>query len=85
VLSAVKASRGAEGMSSAVETESSARNVAAIVALLALVACYVVTYPALKPAVFIVPLVVPFFATRPFGSYLVVLIPTAILAVRVRV
>jgi len=39
-----------------------------------------VTYPALKPAAFLIPSVVLFFATRSFGSYLVMLIPAAIAA-----
>ena len=57
-----------------------AYNVAAVVVLAAVLACYVVTYPALKPATFLLPSVVLFFATRSFGSYLVMLIPAAIAA-----
>ena len=36
--------------------------------------------PALKPAAFLLPSIVLFFATRSFGSYLVMLIPAAIAA-----
>jgi uncharacterized membrane protein len=52
--------------------------VAAMLVLVALLACYVATYPVLKPAAFLLPSVVLFFATRSFGSYLVMLIPAAI-------
>jgi len=57
-----------------------AYNVAAVVVLAAVLACYVATYPVLKPAAFLLPSVVLFFATRSFGSYLVMLIPAAIAA-----
>jgi uncharacterized membrane protein len=57
-----------------------AYNVAAGVVLAAVFACYLVTYPALKPAAFLIPSIVLFFATRSFGSYLVMLIPAAIAA-----
>ena len=57
-----------------------AYNVAAVVVLAAVFACYLVTYPALKPAAFLLPSIVLFFATRSFGSYLVMLIPAAIAA-----
>jgi uncharacterized membrane protein len=57
-----------------------AYNVAAVVILGAVFACYLVTYPALKPAAFLLPSIVLFFATRSFGSYLVMLIPAAIAA-----
>ena len=57
-----------------------AYTVAAAVILVAVSACYVATYPALKPAAFLLPSVVLFFATRSFGSYLVMLIPAAIAA-----
>jgi uncharacterized membrane protein len=56
-------------------------NSAAIVVLVGLLACYLVTYPALKPAAFLFPSIVLFFATRSFGSYLVMLIPAAVAAV----
>ena len=55
-------------------------NVAAIVVLAALLACYLTTYPALKPAAFLLPSIALFFATRSFGSYLVTLIPAAVAA-----
>ncbi len=53
---------------------------AAVVVLVALLACYVATYPLLKPAAFLLPSIVLFFATRSFGSYLVMLIPAAVAA-----
>jgi hypothetical protein len=55
-------------------------SVATIVIFAAILACYVVTYPALKPAAFLLPSIVLFFATRSFGSYLVMLIPAAVVA-----
>ena len=57
-----------------------AYSIAAAVIFIALAACYVATYPALKPAAFLLPSVVLFFATRSFGTYLVMLIPAAIAA-----
>lgn len=57
-----------------------AYTLAAVAVLLTALACYIVTYPALKPAAFLLPSVVLFFATRSFGSYLVMLIPAAIAA-----
>jgi uncharacterized membrane protein len=57
-----------------------AYTLAAVVVLLVAMACYVATYPMLKPAAFLIPSVVLFFATRAFGSYLVMLIPAAIAA-----
>ena len=48
--------------------------------LAALLACYLTTYPVLKPAAFLLPSIVLFFATRSFGSYLVTLIPAAVAA-----
>jgi uncharacterized membrane protein len=57
-----------------------AYNVAAVVVLAALFACYLATYPAMKPAAFLIPSIVLFFAARSFGSYLVMLIPAAIAA-----
>lgn len=53
---------------------------AALVVFLALIACYLATYPVLKPAAFLLPSIVLFFATRSFGSYLVMLIPAAVAA-----
>ena len=55
-------------------------NLAAIVVLAALLACYLTTYPVLKPAAFLLPSIALFFATRSFGSYLVALIPAAVAA-----
>ena len=55
-------------------------NIAAIVVLVASLACYATTYPALKPAAFLVPSIVLFFSARSFGSYLVMLIPAAVAA-----
>jgi uncharacterized membrane protein len=57
-----------------------AYNVAALVVLAALFACYLALYPALKPAAFLLPSIALFFAARSFGSYLVMLIPAAIAA-----
>jgi uncharacterized membrane protein len=54
-----------------------AYTVAEAVVFIVALACYVTTYPALKPAVFLIPSIVLFFATRSFGSYLVMLIPAA--------
>lgn len=53
---------------------------AAGIVFAALLACYAATYPALKPAAFLLPSIVLFFATRSFGSYLVMLIPAAVAA-----
>jgi len=57
-----------------------AYNVAAAVLFAAAFACYLVAYPVLKPAAFLIPSVVLFFAARSFGSYLVMLMPAAIAA-----
>jgi uncharacterized membrane protein len=57
-----------------------AYNIAAVVVLAGVFGCYVTSYPALKPAAFLLPSIVLFFATRSFGSYLVMLIPAAIAA-----
>ena len=54
--------------------------IAALVVMAAALVCYAVTYPLLKPAAFLLPSVVLFFATRSFGSYLVMLLPPAIAA-----
>jgi uncharacterized membrane protein len=54
--------------------------IAALVVMAAALVCYVVAYPLLKPAAFLLPSVVLFFASRSFGSYLVMLIPPAIAA-----
>jgi uncharacterized membrane protein len=55
-------------------------SLAAVIVFVALLCCYAATYPALKPAAFILPSIVLFFATRSFGSYLVMLIPAAVAA-----
>jgi uncharacterized membrane protein len=55
-------------------------DIAAMVVLAAAFACYLAAYPALKPAAFIIPSIVLFFAARSFGSYLVMLLPAAIAA-----
>jgi uncharacterized membrane protein len=53
---------------------------AALVVFVSILACYVTTYPVLKPAAFIIPSIVLFFSARSFGSYLLMLIPAAIAA-----
>jgi uncharacterized membrane protein len=53
---------------------------AAVVVFLGLLACYLASYTVLKPAAFLLPSIVLFFATRSFGSYLVMLIPAAVAA-----
>ena len=55
-------------------------SVASVVVLACLLGCYLTAYPVLKPATFLLPSVVLFFATRSFGSYLVMLLPAAIAA-----
>ena len=57
-----------------------AYDVAAVVVFAALLACFVTTYPALKPAAFLLPSIALFFADRSFGSYLVMLVPAALAA-----
>ncbi len=57
-----------------------AYTIAAVLVMLAVMVCYLAAYPVLKPAAFILPSVVLFFATRSFGSYLVMLIPATIAA-----
>ena len=57
-----------------------AYTIAAAVVLLATLACFAAAYPVLKPAAFLIPSVILFFASRSFGSYLVMLIPSAIAA-----
>ena len=54
--------------------------VAGAIVLAAMLACYVTTYPALKPAAFLLPAIALFFANRSFGSYLVMLVPAALAA-----
>jgi uncharacterized membrane protein len=57
-----------------------AYSLAAIVVMIAVMACYVSAFPVLKPTTFLLPSVVLFFAARSFGSYLVMLIPAAVAA-----
>jgi uncharacterized membrane protein len=57
-----------------------AYTIAAVIVLVVLFGCYLAAYPVLKPAAFLLPSVALFFATRSFGSYLVMLIPAAIAA-----
>ena len=57
-----------------------AYTIAAVTVLVVLFACYVATYSVLKPAAFLLPSIALFFATRSFGSYLVMLIPAMIAA-----
>jgi uncharacterized membrane protein len=54
-----------------------AYTVGSAVVLAAMLACFAAAYPVLKPAAFLIPSVVLFFASRSFGSYLVMLIPAA--------
>jgi uncharacterized membrane protein len=54
--------------------------VTALVVFAALLACYVASYPVLKPAAFLLPSIVLFFADRSFGSYLIMLIPAGLAA-----
>ena len=53
---------------------------AALVVFAAVLACYLAAYPVLKPTAFLLPSLALFFATRSFGSYLVMLLPAAIAA-----
>ena len=57
-----------------------AYSVAAIVVLIVIMVCYLSAYPILKPATFLLPSLALFFATRSFGSYLVMLIPPGVVA-----
>jgi uncharacterized membrane protein len=57
-----------------------AYSLAAAVVMIVALACFAAAYPLLKPAAFLLPSVVLFFATRSFGSYLVMLIPAAVTA-----
>lgn len=57
-----------------------AYTVAALAVMAVALACFTVAYPVLKPALFLLPSVILFFATRSFGSYLVMMIPAAIAA-----
>ncbi len=53
---------------------------AAAVVLVVLVSCFAATYPAAKPVTFMLASIGLFFATRSFGSYLVMLLPATIAA-----
>jgi uncharacterized membrane protein len=55
-----------------------AYTIASVVVFTVALACFASAYPVLKAAAFLLPSVVLFFATRSFGSYLVMLIPAAI-------
>jgi hypothetical protein len=55
--------------------------VVAVVALVSMLAVYVTSYPLLRGWTFVIPSLILFFATRSFGSYLVMLAPVAFLAV----
>ena len=51
-----------------------------LVSLLGLVVIYAATWPRLRPATFLLPAVALMFATRSYGSYIVGLVPAALLA-----
>ena len=53
---------------------------ASVVLALLLLTAYLGTYPLLRPATFILPAFVLFFASRSYGNYLVSLVPAAIVA-----
>jgi uncharacterized membrane protein len=55
-----------------------AYNVTAILVLATCFGCFLASYRTLKPAAFLIPSLAMFFATRSFGSYLVMLIPAAV-------
>ena len=55
-------------------------NIAALVVFAAALLSFAAVYPVLKPAAFLIPSIVLFFATRSFGSYLAMLIPSAVVA-----
>jgi hypothetical protein len=57
-----------------------AYSIALLVVFVALLAVYLATYPALKPWAVLGPSLVLFFSARSFGSYLVTLLPAAIVA-----
>jgi uncharacterized membrane protein len=58
----------------------SAYTVALLVVFLALLVTYIATYPALKAWAVVCPAIVLFFSARSFGSYLVTLLPAALVA-----
>jgi hypothetical protein len=51
-----------------------------VLVMAGLLAIYAATYPRLRPVTFLLPALVLFFATRSYGSYLVGLIPPALVA-----
>ncbi len=55
-----------------------AYTVLSVLVLAALLSAYVATYPSARAVTFLVPSAVLFFATRSFGSYLVSLLPVAL-------
>ncbi len=57
-----------------------AYTVLSLAILFGLLALYVLTYPRMKGWTFLLPSIVLFFATRSFGSYLVMLVPSALMA-----
>ncbi|PSR32796.1 MAG: hypothetical protein C7B44_15105 [Sulfobacillus thermosulfidooxidans] len=57
-----------------------AYTVLSLVILFGLLVLYVLTYPRMKAWTFLLPSVVLFFATRSFGSYLVMLVPSTLMA-----
>jgi uncharacterized membrane protein len=57
-----------------------AYTVVTVIVLVTAIACYVATYSVLKPAAFLLPSIILFFATRSFGSYLMMLTPATIAA-----
>src|SRR3984957_8795570 len=57
-----------------------AYSIALVVVFVALLAVYLATYPALKPWAVFCPSLILFFSARSFGSYLVTLLPAAIVA-----
>ena len=58
----------------------SAYALALVVVFLSLLAAYLVTYPVMKPLALVLPSVVLFFSARSFGTYLIALLPAAIVA-----
>lgn len=57
-----------------------AYNVAAVVIFIVILGCYIAVYPTAKTAAFVLPSIALFFADRSFGSYLIMLIPAALVA-----
>lgn len=81
---AVPAGQGAVGLSLFMGLGGgslTAYTLTALVALAALWACYVAAYRVLRPVAFLAPSLALFFSSRSFGSYLVSLVPAAVIAV----